>query len=57
MRPIINRRDILNIEFFTGPLKNILIQITVIAEFGFPSATTYNIIWISLVFSGKRGFE
>jgi hypothetical protein len=57
MKPIINRRDIFNKKFFTCPLKNILIQITVVTKFGFPCTTTYNIIWISLVFSGKRGFK
>jgi hypothetical protein len=57
MKPIINRRDIFNIKFLTSPFNNIFIQITVVAEFIFPSTTTYNIIGISLVFFGKRGSE
>jgi hypothetical protein len=57
MKSIINRRDIFNKKFFTCPLKNILIQITIVTKFGFPSTTTDNIVGISLVFFGKRGSE
>ena len=38
-----NGEDIFNKKFFTCPLNNIFIEITIIAEFGFPSTTTYNI--------------